>query len=148
MKQRSALQKLFQGMRADVEDYRRLRELLEEQFEAIVRHRAEQVRDVVGRISDLASTLDARRRERVELARRLTPAGQRPSIVLIAAKLQGASRVAFDECWTSLEALARECKQLNERNCHVLMEQHEIMRRVLAQVARGHSAEADTYAPA
>jgi len=35
----------------------------------------------------------------------------------------------------------KECKALNMRNCRLLMDQHDIMQRVL-------QTEADTYAPA
>jgi flagella synthesis protein FlgN len=59
----------------------------------------------------------------------------------VAQRLQGASRSAFDNCWSALEAAVQECKALNTRNCRLLMDQHDIMQRVL-------QTESDTYAPA
>lgn len=148
MTRRAALQKLFHDMRADIEDYQRLRQLLQEQFEAAVRHRTEQVRELVERISGIATVLEARRRERVALVRKLAPRAVKPTIEQLSSQLQGPARASFDRCWTSLYALLEDCKRLNERNCHLLMEQHDIMDRVLKQVVRGENTQADTYAPA
>lgn len=148
MTRREALQKLFQGMHADVQGYRRLRELLDEQFEAALQHRTEQVREVVERISALAQELEARRRERVDLVGRLAPRAAPPSIGAVAGMLQGAARATFESCWSSLEKLVHECKRLNQRNCRLLMDQYEIMRRVLDDLAHGAGSEAGTYAPA
>lgn len=142
MKQREAWNRIFSGMRADVHDYRRLRDLLEEQFGAALQHRTDAIGEIGGRITELTAVLEERRCERVRLAS-LLDAGRtsRVSISAVAQRLQGASRATFDVCWTALEALVQECKALNIRNCKLLMDQHEIMQRVL-------NAEADTYAPA
>lgn len=141
MKQREAFSRIFAGMRADVSDYRRLRDLLEAQFLAALQHRTEDIRQIGSDIVELTSALEQRRRERVELAGLVVPRSSPVSIGVIAQRLQGASRSAFDTCWTSLEAAVKECKALNLRNCRLLMDQHDIMQRVL-------NAEADTYAPA
>jgi flagellar biosynthesis protein FlgN len=139
---REAFTKIFHGMRADVHDYSRLRELLEVQFAAALRHRTEEIREVGERIVELVSVLDARRRERVQLASHLSDSRTgRVTMSSVAARLQGTSRSAFDACWSALEAAVQECKALNMRNCRLLMDQHDIMQRVL-------NAEADTYAPA
>lgn len=142
MKHREALSRIFAGMRADVHDYGRLRELLEAQFTAALQHRSADIGEIGERILELTSTLEDRRRERVELAG-LVLAGRSPrvSIAAVAERLQGAARETFDACWTTLEASVKECKTLNMRNCCLLMDQNDIMQRVL-------NAEADTYAPA
>jgi flagella synthesis protein FlgN len=141
MKPREAFQRIFAGMRADLQDYQRLRELLEAQFAAALEHRSEEIAAIGEQISTLAEVLDGRRVERQRLAALLVPKGTRPSISAVAERLQGASRSAFDTCWKSLESAVRDCKALNMRNCRLLMDQYEIMQRVL-------NAEAHTYAPA
>jgi flagella synthesis protein FlgN len=141
MKPREAFQRIFAGMRADLQDYRRLRELLEAQFVAAVQHRSDEIAEIGTQISALTSVLDARRAERQQLAALLVPRGARPSMSAVANRLEGASRSAFDTCWQSLESSVRDCKALNLRNCRLLMDQYDIMQRVL-------SAESDTYAPA
>lgn len=141
MKPREAFGKIFAGMRADLHDYRRLRELLESQFIAALNHRTDDIRVLGEDITALASTLDLRRRERFALATLLVPAGAPVSISTLAQRLQGASRSAFDTCWASLETAVRDCKALNARNCALLMGQYDIMQRVL-------QAEENTYAPA
>lgn len=144
MKPHEALNRIFRGMRADLHDYSALRELLEAQFRAALEHRTTDICELGERITALVERIEQRRRERVDLATRLmaqTPsAAKRPSISAVADRLQGASRAAFDACWKTLENAVRECKALNERNCRLLMDQHDIMRRVLGQ-------ESDTYAP-
>lgn len=142
MKHRDVLSRVFAGMRADVHDYCRLRDLLEAQFEAALQHRTADIGEIVGHITELTAVLEARRRERVELAS-LLAAGRtaRVSIATVAQRLQGKSRAAFDACWAALEASVQECKALNLRNCQLLMDQRDIMQRVL-------NVEADTYAPA
>jgi flagella synthesis protein FlgN len=141
MNRREAFKKIFNGMRADVRDYSVLRELLQTQFTAALQHRTDEIRDVGERITGLASLLEARRSERVDLVVAIAGPSSRASITAVAARLQGASRTAFDTCWSALEQSVKECKALNMRNCRLLMDQHDIMRRVL-------STEVDTYAPA
>jgi len=69
---------ILAGMLGDVADYRRLRALLDAQFSAALRHRAEEISDIVGRIVELTAVLERRRRERVELAGACWPARCRP----------------------------------------------------------------------
>jgi flagella synthesis protein FlgN len=140
MKPREAFQRIVAGMRADLQDYQKLRELLEEQFGAAVQHRTEEIADIGAKITALAEVLDARRVERQQLVALLVPRGARASMSAVAERLQGASRSAFDTCWQSLESAVRDCKALNMRNCRLLMDQYDIMQRVL-------STEANTYAP-
>lgn len=129
MTEREAVVRIFEGMRADIASYRTLRELLAAQFNAAVQHRAGVMQEIAERLAQIATELEARRRERVELASRLCK--DRPSIRAVAARLQGSSREAFEACWKALEALVEECRELNQRNWHVVVTQHEIMQRVL-----------------
>ncbi len=150
--QSSPLQRILAGVRDDMTDYRRLRELLDAQFAAALRHRADEIRDTVGRILELTTVLEHRRRERVRLVEemlavertasgnsRRAPPG--PSLQGISAHLPAGMRANFDACCGRLERLVRECKRRNRRNCHVLTAQHDIVRQVL-------NPEADIYAPA
>jgi len=142
MNSRAALSRIFAGMLADVDDYVHLRELLVQQFDAALHHRTGDIRAIGERISELAAILDGRRRERMLLARLLiVDPSVRASVAAVTRRLRGEARARFDSCWASLEALVRECKALNQRNCRLLMDQHDIMRRVLDR-------DMDTYAPA
>jgi len=145
MKPREALNRIFSGMRADLHDYSALRELLDAQFRAALEHRASEICDLGARITALAGQIEQRRLERVELATGLaaqTPNAARQALMsAVAERLQGTSRAAFEACWKALEHAVRECKALNLRNCRLLMDQHDIMRRVLDQ-------ESDIYVPA
>ncbi|MDT3671904.1 MAG: flagellar export chaperone FlgN [Aromatoleum sp.] len=140
MTRKDALDAILAGLVADVVDYRALRELLDAQFEAALHHDSARIADVGERITALASRMHARRAERVGLATRLVgrPA-ETPDPVF--ALMAGPARARAESSWRELERHVSECKALNERNCRLLMEQHEIMRRVL-------DSEVGTYAPA
>jgi len=142
MTRREALGRLFDGMRADMEDYRVLRGLLEEQFVAALGHRTEEIGLAVERILTVTTTLKQRSRERVQLAAALAGGKvKRVTMRAVSARLPPQTRQNFDARWSVLEGLVQECKRLNARNGHLLMTQREIMQRVL-------NTEVDTYAPA
>jgi flagella synthesis protein FlgN len=139
---REALGRLIKGVHADLGDYRTLRELLDVQFEAALKHRSAMIRDIADRISALTAQLDKRRAERVALAKMLVGKQSSVTISAVSARLPANARPAFDEWWQTLEKLVQECKRLNQRNCDLLMNQHEILQRVLQTDGGG------TYAPA
>ncbi len=139
---REALGRLIKGVHADLGDYRTLRELLDVQFEAALKHRSAVITDIADRISALTAQLDKRRAERLALAKVLVGKQSSVTISAVSARLPANARPAFDEWWQTLEKLVQECKRLNQRNCDLLMNQHEILQRVLQADGGG------TYAPA
>ena len=137
-----ALQCLARGMQANVADYGRLRDLLQTQFALALRHDTGGLSEIATGITRLCATLEARRAERVRLvdifAGPLVNTPRRDVIAELIAQLPGAYRAMAERLWSSLGRLAAECKALNSRNCQLLMDQHDIMQRVL------HS-ESDIY---
>ena len=142
MTAREALARLIKGVHADLGDYRTLHELLEAQFVAALKHRGAVISDVANRITELTSRLEKRRVERVALAKLLVGKQSEVTISAVSARLPANARPAFDQWWQALEQQVQECKRLNERNCHLLMTQHEILQRVMQTDSGG------TYAPA
>jgi flagella synthesis protein FlgN len=142
MTAREALTRLIKGVQADLGDYRALRALLEAQFEAALKHRTAVIMDVAERISQLTAQLEQRRLERMALARVLLGGRSDVTILAVSARLPRNVRGTFDQWWRVLERQVQECKRLNQRNCDLMMNQHEIFRRVM-QTEGG-----DTYAPA
>lgn len=145
MTAREALGRLIKGVRADLGDYRKLRELLDAQFEAALRHHTAVIGDVAERITELTALLEKRRVERVALAKALVGKqvnGANVTISAVAARLPASTRASFHEWWQTLEKRVQECKRLNQRNCNLMMTQHEILQRVL----QGDGG--NTYAPA
>lgn len=140
MNRKDLLLRLAAGIGADVADYNRLRGLLQEQFEAAVYHRSGAIAEVGEAIVALAGTLEARRQERVALAGRLSLEKGAEAMQRIFAMLPPNPRERLQASWQGLERLVRECKAMNQRNCNLLMEQQEIMQRVL-------NTEADIYVP-
>jgi len=85
------------------------------------------------------ATLDASRRDRTSQVHALLGPGSGMSGVF--ELLDGPRREALESGWQTLEALVRESKRLNARNCQLLMDQHALMQRVL-------HGEVSTYVPA
>ena len=133
------LKRLMQGVGTDVQRYRKLVRLLEAQFQAVLRHDADELNELARGVTELVATLDVTRRERVAGVRELL--GPKGTMAGVIALLDGTRREALAAGWQTLEALVRDSKRLNTRNCQVLMDQHVLMQRVL------HGEEA-TYAPA
>jgi flagella synthesis protein FlgN len=144
MSREAPVKRVLLGIQADLADYRELRDLQEAQFEASLRHDSTALTDIAANISMLCVVLDARLRERIELLENDPGFSEGLSLqtrmTVLLEGLPVAVRTLAVSVWNELEALVRECKALNARNCALIMEQHAIMQRVL-----GH--EAGIYAP-
>jgi flagellar biosynthesis protein FlgN len=139
-----ALQQLALGVQADLNDYGSLKALLQTQFEAALRHQTSALAQVAGEITALCQILQVRRLQRVTLvdqcAALAADASPQDKVEALLAQLPFAYRAVAQSLWHKLQALVHECKVLNLRNCTLLMDQHEIMQRVL-------NDESDIYVP-
>lgn len=141
MNRNERLIRLVRGINADLADCNELKNLLGTQFAAALEHHAGKLGQATEAISSLLETIEARRRERVELATALLDGDPEASMPKVFALFSAASRQVFEGWWSELESLVRECKADNARVGQLLMGQHEIMQRVL-------DCEADIYVPA
>lgn len=128
-------------VRADIRDYRVLRERLDEQFDKALGHRVEQMREVGDSIEALVDVLNERRAQRLMLATEITGQASAGGHAAVLQQLNGQAATLLAGWTEELHVLVRECKRLNLRNCSLITEQHDLMRRVLQQ-------EEQTYAPA
>ncbi len=128
-------------VRADVRDYRVLRERLDVQFDAALGHRVVQMREAGESIEALVDVLNERRAQRLTLAAEITGKAPPGGHAAVVQQLSGQAATLLAGWTEELEVLVRECKRLNLRNCNLITEQHDLMRRVLQQ-------EEQTYAPA
>jgi flagella synthesis protein FlgN len=134
-----ALAELVRGVEQDGQAYGALRDLLEQQFRAALRHDSAALATLADRILALVGEIDGRRQQRESLC--AVAAGARARMDDIVPLLPEAARGAFAAAWKGLESQVRECKELNSRNGRLMTEQHAVMQRVL-------HGEMDTYAPA
>ncbi|MCX2861695.1 flagellar export chaperone FlgN [Paucibacter sp. PLA-PC-4] len=125
------LARLLRDLHADRSAYARLRELLEEQFQAALRHRSEQLSALAADIVALVEQLDQRRAVRSELLLALLGRNSKPSVEALLQRLSGASAQTLAAAWQGLEQQVTECKALNLRNCQLITDQHALMLRVL-----------------
>lgn len=130
---------VLQGVAEDMQAYSQLQALLEQQFDAAVRHQSARLGELAETISTLVDGMEARRQRRVALVQRLV--GPRATMEQAFALLKNAARERMEADWQTLERMVRECKRLGKRNSDLLVEQYSIMQRVL-------HGEEQIYAPA
>lgn len=134
-----AMRCLIDGVVGDVAGYASLELLLNEQFDAALRHQNARLAELAASIETLCDTLEARRAQRVELAERLLGPAARMSAVF--PLMKGGARAALEASWQSLQARVIECQRLGKRNSDLMVDQFSLMQRVL-------HGEEQLYAPA
>ena len=139
MTRQDAMRELLGGIAEDLLAYQTLRQLLQQQFEAALRHRALELGTAAEAISTLVDVLQLRRQQRVALVQRLV--GPAATMLQAFALLKNAARERMEADWKTLEQSVIECKRLSKRNGDLLVEQYSIMQRVL-------HGEEQIYAPA
>lgn len=133
------MRQLLQDVADDMGAYRQLLDLLDQQFDAAIRHQQARLGDVAAAIGTLVDTLEARRARRVVLATRLT--GPQPAMAQVIALLRAEPRARLEADWQALEQMVLAAKAAGKRNGDLLAEQYTIMQRVL-------HGEDQTYEPA
>jgi flagella synthesis protein FlgN len=134
-----AMKMLLSGIAEDLLAYQTLGGLLEQQFQAAIRHQSAELAELADNISSLVDVMHARRQQRVVLVQRL--AGPGATMLQAFALLKNAARERMEADWKTLEVTVIECKRLGKRNSDLLVEQYSIMQRVL-------HGEEQIYAPA
>lgn len=139
MTPRDAAEQLLRDLRADLNQAGTLRDLLEQQYQAALRHDATELQTLGERIVACVEVMEARRSLRVRLVQQL--AGPAARMEAVFPRLgQGWGRTG-QTWWLRLEALVRDCKAANQRNCALLAEQQALMQGLL-------QPQGDLYAPA
>jgi flagella synthesis protein FlgN len=133
-----AVARLLDGIQDDLQACGVVRELLERQFQAALRHQGAELSVLAEELMPQLEAMEARRTQRVQLVRALSGAGAGMEhwFASLAAPQRSRARAA----WTELERLVRECKQATARNGNLMADQYSVMQRLL-------HGEEDTYAP-
>ena len=139
MTRQDAMRLLLGGIAEDLAAYAVLRGLLQQQFDAAIRHRAVELGAAAEAISALVDVLQLRRQQRVALVQRLV--GPNGGMSQAFSLLKSTARERMEADWKTLEQSVIECKRLSKRNGDLLVEQYSIMQRVL-------HGEEQIYAPA
>ena len=133
-----AVARLLDGIQADLGACGTIRDLLERQFEAALRHRGTELTALAERLTPELDAMEQRRRQRVQLVRALL--GPQATMADLFGSLPTPQRTRSQTDWDRLEELVRDCKQATTRNGNLMAEQFTIMQRLL-------HGEDDTYAP-
>lgn len=120
---------LLEGVRLDLGDAAVIHTLLEQQFEAAVRHRSAELTALADGLAPLLEAMEGRRQQRLQLVRALL--GQQATMEQYMASLVPAARATFAAAWSELEDTVRACKGATVRNGQLLAEQYSTMQRVL-----------------
>ena len=133
-----AVARLLDGDRAELGACGTIRELLERQFQAALRHRGAELAQLAGELTPELDAMEERRQQRVQLVRALL--GPQATMDDLFGSLPAPQRMRGETDWHKLEELVRVCKQATTRNGNLMAEQFTIMQRLL-------HGEDDTYAP-
>jgi len=120
---------LLDGIKADLQSYQQMLDLIARQFEAAIRHQSERLGEIAQEIGALVDVLEARRAQRVDLATRLV--GPQPSMEQIFTLLKPEARARLEADWAELEGMVQTAREMGRRNADLLAEQYTIMQRVL-----------------
>ena len=124
-----AVARLLDGIQADLGACATIRELLERQFEAALRHRAAELGVLAEELMPQLDAMEQRRLQRVQLVRALHGASATMDDLLNG--LPAAQRTGAGADWERLEQLVRDCKQVTTRNGSLMADQYTVMQRVL-----------------
>lgn len=126
---------------ADNVGYRKLAQLLDDQFAAALQLDTTALNSLAKAIAVEAEAIELRRRYRVERIGRTPGAVLAFGKRLLAGDKHVAQRTSFVERCTELKALAARCRTLTTRNGGLLAAQYEAMQRLM-------HGERHTYVPA
>ena len=124
-----AVARLLDGIRHDMQACSVIRELLERQFEAALRHRAAELGELAGELMPQLDAMEQRRQQRVQLVRALHGAAATMEDLLNG--LPAAQRGSATADWQQLEQQVRDCKEATARNGKLMADQYTVMQRVL-----------------
>jgi flagella synthesis protein FlgN len=133
-----AVTRLLDGIQADSQACAAIRDLLERQFEAALRHRGAELGELAGELMPQLDAMEQRRQQRVQLVSALHGPDATMDDLLNA--LAGPQRAHASADWERLEALVRDCQEATARNSSLMAEQYTVMQRVL-------HGEEQVYAP-
>ncbi len=124
-----ALARLLDGIQADLAACATIRDLLERQFQAALRHRGAELGELAEQLMPQLDAMEQRRQLRVQLVRALHGLDATMDTLLSSLPADQRSRAGAD--WARLEQLVRDCKQATARNGSLMADQYSVMQRVL-----------------
>ncbi|MDH0868349.1 flagellar export chaperone FlgN [Mitsuaria sp. GD03876] len=127
------LRQLREGLAQDLRGYGALRELLERQFHAALRHQSEEMAALSAGILAQAAEIEAQRAHRRELLVALLGRAGQPSLRALLDRLpveMGEPLLALRQ---AIERALAECKAMNLRNAQLIGEQQALMQQLLGR---------------
>jgi flagella synthesis protein FlgN len=124
-----AVTRLLDGIQDDLQACAVIRDLLERQFQAALRHRGLELGVLAEELMPQLDAMEQRRQQRVQLVRALHGAAAGMDDLMNALPAEKRSGAAAD--WERLEWLVRDCKQATTRNGNLMADQYTVMQRVL-----------------
>lgn len=129
MSRAAHLKNLMTDVHADLADYERLAQYLEQQFNATLTHDTEALTEAGEAICALSDQLSLRQQQRMQLLSALLT-GQTVSMAAVFELLPDAARTACQRLWMRLVDKAEHCKLLNQRNGNFMLAQQEALEQI------------------
>ena len=131
-------------LQQDCRDYRTLRDLMQALYGHLLERDVSEIDRINLQVSSRIEVLAARaqRRSKVLAAFRLEATG--PGMQRLLSGCSGERGEALQRHWQQLGELARQCRQLNERNGKLLAMHHEVLQQLLVG---NQSAQLYTHQP-
>jgi flagella synthesis protein FlgN len=133
-----AVAALADGVGQDLDAARAILALLEQQFQAALRHQGAQLAALAAELTPALDAMEARRQQRVSLVRAL--AGAEATMAGFITAQAEPLRAQLAAAWSELETLVVKCKAATVRNTDLMADQFMLMQRVL-------HGEDQVYAP-
>ncbi len=134
------LQQLNEALSQDLSGYGALRELLNRQFDAAMRHEADAMAALSAQILAQTVQIDARRLRQRELLVALLGRHAEPTLRVLVARLPAAAAAPIASIRRAIERALAECKALNLRNAQLITEQQALMQRLLGHEEHVYAA--------
>ncbi len=122
---------VVQGIRQDIEGYRQLRSLLNNQRELMQRRDNQGLNEHNKLQSSLCNSLMIKASDRGQMLQDLGVAGNASGMLALIARLPKASSEQVATLWNRLLSLVKESKQINEDNGKLLVAQQEVISQLL-----------------
>ena len=122
---------VVQGIRQDIEGYRQLKGLLNNQRELMQRRDNQGLNEHNKLQSSLCNQLMIKAADRAQILRELGFAGDAKGMATLISKLPQASSNQLASLWDRLLDLVKESKQINESNGKLLVAQQEVISQLL-----------------
>jgi flagellar biosynthesis protein FlgN len=141
-REQQLLQVIEQDLHQDCADYLKLRGLMQELYQQLLKRDSRQIDLLNEQVTPLVEQARARAERRSKVLAAFQLGSGNAAMQQLLARYPQTQRNNLEHTWQQLGQLAGQCKRLNERNGKLLAMHHEILEQLLGEPGAGQ-----LYAP-